>query len=649
MKRNPITRGAIAHASLVLAALALSSFSSCLAADQATTKPVPSAAENLLHETPYYGVQLGEEQPEFVGFWLDSLGKGRKWHSSMLVGNLKQSYRRESRDGWIHYHPVGSSDALTGFKFDANSILIRSEARADDAVEPFVMKFNLKGRHPAFATLLGRMEKAGEVNLPAVLHIPGQGTVRITARSAQATPLHLKVEGEKKTVSEEVGYSKHVKMTFPAASESCAWIEYRLEVVNIHPQTAGLENDERFDGYRRCWLNILQMSPARRMLANNAVSDVCGLCYHEYGEVAALTGELAEGVSGPILLRDSLNRFLDDGELGYGMAKYKGEPHYPEASLDTWPSLLIGAHLYYQASGDQPWLERQIDRLTKWGEASLVTDKNGNGLIEYHQSGNAGDCHFRPANWWDAINFGHEDAYSNALAYRAFRGLAAMQKKAGKDDQAERFEKAAQKLKDAYYKTFYNPETGMLAGWKSRDGKLHDYGFTFIQGLAISYGLIEDAATANQILDATLKKIKDVGFNRFDLGLPGNLVAIPPEDYFQKFMKPSWEKQRHPFQTYENGGASANHTYYLIAALYQHGRIKDGDMILLPILKSFNEGGFSGFEGPWKSYDWVSWDGKPSGYEGLLVDNYLAVKAVLVRQGLVDPVWGSYRSSPPGR
>ena len=77
-----------------------------------------------------------------------------------------------------------------------------------------------------------------------------------------------------------------------------------------------------------------------------------------------------------------------------------------------------------------------------------------------------------------------------------------------------------------------------------------------------------------------------------------------------------------------------------ISALYKLGRLKDGDTILLPILNSFNECGFVGFEGPWLSYDWMSWDGKPHGYEGLLVDNYLAVKAVLVRQGLVDPEWG---------
>jgi len=45
----------------------------------------------------------------------------------------------------------------------------------------------------------------------------------------------------------------------------------------------------------------------------------------------------------------------------------------------------------------------------------------------YPLSGNAaaGTHHGqRPANWWDTIGFGHEDAFSNALAFRACSLLA---------------------------------------------------------------------------------------------------------------------------------------------------------------------------------------------------------------------------------
>ncbi|MHC4259073.1 MAG: MGH1-like glycoside hydrolase domain-containing protein, partial [Planctomycetota bacterium] len=321
----------------------------------------------------------------------------------------------------------------------------------------------------------------------------------------------------------------------------------------------------------------------------------------------------------------------------------KGYAHgkYPQTSLDTWPSLLTAAHNYYQGSKDDKWVKANIDNLLEWGRELLKTDSNGNGLIEYHQSGNLGKCKVRPANWWDCINFGHEDAYSNAIAYRSFRGLSRLAAVAGRKKDAKEFERAAQKLKGSYYKTFYNPDTGMLAGWKSRDGNLHDYAFTFIQGIAITYGVVDDTSKANKLLDAMFKKMQEVGFYRFDLGLPGNLVNVPDADYFDQGTS-RWGGAN-AFQVYENGGASANHVYYTIAALYKLGRQKEADWILFPILKSFNECRFQGTDNnDNETNDWRAWDGTPWGYEGLLVDNYLVVKAVLVRQGLVDPEWGSW-------
>ena len=580
----------------------------------------------LSHETNFYGVELAVGKPEFASFWVDSLGKGRRWTNGMLGGSSEQKYNTTYGNGWVRY-ANRQTGASTLFRFDENAIIIKSVAADGHAAEPFMLKFRFRGRHPAHATLLGNMEGDESVTLPAVLHIPGQGTLRVTGNSASKTPLCL-------------GYhatAEHVTITFPPGVKDNRWTRFRLEVVSLFPRLPAIERDERFDGFRRCWLNILQLSSKHQVLANHAGSEVCGLCYHEYSEIAMLTGPLADGVSGPQLLRDSMNRILA-GKKTYGMPGYPfGD--YPEPSLDTWPSLLIAAHNYYQASSDDVWVDTHIDKLLEWGRDSLETDSDGNGLIEYHQSGNLGECKVRPANWWDCINFGHEDAYSNALAYRGFRGLARLAAVAGRIKDAEDFAKAAKKLKAAYYKTFYNPDTGMLAGWKSRDGKLHDYAFTFIQGLAITYGLVDVEKKANKLLDAIFQKMQEENFDRFDIGLPGNLINVPKEDYYEKDL-PRWGGAN-AFGVYENGGASANHVYFTLAALYKLGRQKEADRILFPILKSFDESGFQGTgNNDDKTNDWRDRDGTPWGYEGLLVDNYLAVKAVLVRQGVVDPLWG---------
>ena len=63
----------------------------------------------------------------------------------------------------------------------------------------------------------------------------------------------------------------------------------------------------------------------------------------------------------------------------------------------------------------------------------------------------------------------------------------------------------------AYFKTFYNPATGVLAGWKSADGQLHDYYFLFVNGIAIHYGLVPKDQ-ANAIMDRLLAKMKAVGY-----------------------------------------------------------------------------------------------------------------------------------------
>lgn len=46
----------------------------------------------------------------------------------------------------------------------------------------------------------------------------------------------------------------------------------------------------------------------------------------------------------------------------YGMPGYP-YGQYPQTSLDTWPSLLIAAHNYYQASKDERWVKAHIDKL----------------------------------------------------------------------------------------------------------------------------------------------------------------------------------------------------------------------------------------------------------------------------------------------
>jgi hypothetical protein len=69
--------------------------------------------------------------------------------------------------------------------------------------------------------------------------------------------------------------------------------------------------------------------------------------------------------------------------------------------------------------------------------------------------------------------------------------------------------------------------------------------------------------------------------------------------------------------------------YFTIQALRELGRHQEAESILFPMLKAFEDGKFQGRAPNGLTYDWTAWDGTAHGYEGLLVDNYLALLAAM--------------------
>ena len=588
----------------------------------------------LEYQSPFLRVELAHDQPAFATLAVDSLGKSKLSLNTLRpparAGNKYKVSRLASR---FEYRPAGAPSGARPawtFEFSARGVHLRSSYFVEDPPPPLTLDFNPHINH---ATLLGLMNDDGSVRLPALLHLPDQGTFRITSSAGPGLALgYDALRFPEARVAED-----YVKVTFPAASPALPQIDYELEVVSIHPGPAELERDPRFDGFRRDWLNIFQQNPRLRVLANHAASDPCAFTVFEYSSVAARTPPLAPGLTALDLIRQTLDRYLG-GMKAYGMAGYTpNDPTTRYDFLDTYPSLLAAAWDYVQGSNDQAWLEKNYAGLKGWTTKLLAMDRDGSGLLEYPASGNSGSwtaqITLRPANWWDTIGFGHQDAYSNALAYHALLGMAEMARRANQPEDARLCAARAAKLRSTYFNTFYNPSTGVLAGWKSADGELHDYYFTFVNGAAITYGLVPKDQ-ANQIMDRLLAKMKEVGYARFDYGLPGNLIPIRRQDYVdhdKRFGGAEKEDGSDGFQIYENGGATACYAYFTLQALYQLGRRKEADAILFPMLRAFEAGGFQGRASNGMTYDWKAWDGTPHGYEGLLVDGYQALLAVLSR------------------
>jgi hypothetical protein len=582
---------------------------------------ISARAQAPQFHSSFLRAELAPDQPNFVSFSVDSIGKGRLKQNVMLpLPPVDKSYELSVAGNTFEYRLKPGIASAWSFRFDDRSLIIRSVYTEGAKPKPVVLNFDPKASH---TTLLGLFTDEGEIRLPALLHFPDQGTFRITT---DAIGIRL---------GYDTSENNFIRVTFPPADAGRRSIEYRLEVTAIYPPSAEVDRDPRYDGYRRDFLNILQLNPRRRVLTNNAASDACAFTLFEYSMMASHMPPLADGLSALDIIRQTLDRYVG-GMLGYGMVGYDEDLSLIKYDfLDTYPSLVLTAAEYVRASHDVAWAQRNYSVLTTWTNKMIEFDSDGDGLMEYPLSGNSGSWPVlltqRPSNWWDTIGFGHKDAYSNALAYRAFIDMAELSRQTGHPSDAKLFEERARKIKAIYYKTFYNPKTGVLAGWKSADGQLHDYYFLFVNGIAVTNGLVTQEQ-GNAIWDKLLAKMKEVGYTRFELGLPGNLIPVRREDYItsaKEFGGPEKEDGSDGFQIYENGGATASFAYYTIEALKELGRKNDADAILFPMLKGFDEGGFQGSDAKGKTYDWKAWDGTAHGYEGLLVDGYLTLLAAM--------------------
>lgn len=566
------------------------------------------------YESAYLKLKLWRDYPGFYFFATDSLGKKQFSDSPLLATGNQERKKYKSRTtkhsiSWLY----GDYEAWE-CKMKSESITFRTRWKEGSATDPFEITFSQKANH---CTVLGTMSGEKQISFPCVLHFPGMGSFRVSCNDPSVSLFY----------DAELTADSYIKLALPVSDPEHQDITYTFESVAIYPEIKKIKNDDRYDGFRKNFINIFQLNPRRKILANNSTSDACAFTLFLYAEMARKTPVLVKELTAMDLIRNTLDAYLD-GVLGYGMV---GKPNWQSEynSSDSFPSLIMAACYYILDNKDMAWAKENYQGIKQWADKMIATDRNKDGIIEYGYSGNSGSWSEgkfkRPANWWDTIGFGHDDAYSNALAYRACVLLAKVAEQLTMSDDSLYLNTFAKKLKHNYYQRFYNPETGVLGGWRSADGELHDYYFTFVNSIAICYDLI-DEAEGKKIMQAMLNKMQAVGYTDFRLGLPGNLIPIADEDYAHHNSR--WGYQN--FQVYENGGATGCYVYYTIRALFKLGMQKEAEGILFPMLESYKEGNFSGnCPGNSMTKDWKTWKGECWGYEGFLVDNYLALLNVV--------------------
>ena len=587
---------------------------------------------NFEYSSAYYKIRLSDSIPFISYFSADGLGRNQLdnniigWKS--ISGDNEFELRKRSGTKVEIVNKERPSEVLWSLDFEDSQFTVKACNPGSPVPDYLDFRFDKNKNH---ATLLGLMPAKEKTRLPAILHLPDMGTFSLSSDKPGTLVDYSAGRYQGKG---------HISVKITSSDAKSEPVVYTFRIVNIYPDFEGVEQ-AAYDGFRRNYLNLYQVNPVFRVLANNSCSDPVAFTLYMSSMLALSTPPLSESLTAMDLVRMSVERYLNGmkgyGLVGYGKDDYEGTEvaawNSPYNSLDSYPSLIIAACNCIKASGDKEWAEKYYPVIKEWMDSQMKRDKDQNGIVEYELSGNSGtwDGHIRPANWWDTIGFGHEDAFSNTITFDALNLMAAIAGMLGKNEDAEIYTALAGKMKASFFNNFYNPATGVLAGWKSKDGKLHDYYFVMVNGMAVYYDLVPKEKE-KEILMTLWNKMDEVGYKDFSLGLPGNLISVRKEDYTHP--DPRWgggqlEDGSDAFQRYENGGASLNWSYFTLMAYKKAGLEDQYITIADGLLKGINEGSFQGSckEGG-MTKDWKTWDGECWGYEGFLCDGYLVISAL---------------------
>ncbi len=527
-------------------------------------------------------------------------------------------------DGW---------DVRTG---DAGEIVFRRQRSAT----PTRLMFPWDVTRTPTTILPSHWADDGTLSLPAIIVAPDFGAMRMTCDGASGASA--------KFVGDFPSRRLDLIIEIPATRGD---VTITLTPHHLAPP-AGLSDTSMWPQARRAWLGIFQPScidcgNAHRdpnyvpsgLLGNSSIVGLASCSIWFYADQALFTPNASPDVSIIDLVRRTLDwtlrtRVHDDGQV----VTYWMERDYADF-IDGGPSLLIAAWDYVESSGDVEWLRNRVERLELISQYLERRDIDGDGLVEAVQSGNAGTLvqPLRGCSWWDALNSGHKDGYSNALIYRAWRCLADLESRIGRTAQSRRYGELADRLRAAYVPALMNSETGWLAWWRSADGQLHDYASPVVNGLAIEYGLV--SPEQGRVILAKLRaKMAQVGFTRFDLGVPPMLVPVLRKDYLTGIGgtcgEPLSADGADSFGKYMNGGITGGQSLHFLAAHYVIGEPEIADEILRAMLGRALAGGFqNGIRAEYpKGADWKTWDGQPCGADGYLADSYRFLQAALLRE-----------------
>jgi hypothetical protein len=564
---------------------------------------VSNRSRSVAIRTPWYRIVLDRTRPHINVLSWDSLGQGElkvnflNRHGAGPV--LHQLFTRAPRMGRARLTRQGNVFTYSPVMLVPGvyeKISIRTNQRGFDlalsavANRKIVMRgglfrFHFAANQTPTTFVCHPSRIMNYVATPCYLAAPDFGTAYIT-RTGDPCAFYRTPEKVFIATRYWVDITPHAPMTEDGLNEIGLkpWrTVLHFTVKRLEPLPDLVGHDPRLKRFPKYSLDITQWRPDLQMVSNSVMSLDCGLAVLFYAQESLFVPHLQDVISPMALVKETVNRYLK-GYPGYMMPAnnvYAADWH--TASDETPAYLIISGWYVIRTIGGIKQLHRWLEPLECVAN-DLAADFHPDGLIS----------HPGPERlWFDTYNIRGADAYANAADYRAFRCMDDLETLAGRPAMAQCYREDARRIKDVYFKLFYDPRTGVLAGWRSKGGKLHDYMFPWVNGFAICQGLVPHKA-AIAILERLLSKLKAIGFHSYQLGLPTNLIPFSPADYIPHTSgAPRQANGMDTWQVYMNGGATPAYEYYVIQALYMEGLHKAAERLLWPLMQSYEKGTFN--------------------------------------------------------
>ena len=607
----------------------------------------------------FMSVTLNKENGRIAFFGIESGGRDKDKHASYNLmlpgyGAVSGAFKKKSK---IELEATDNCATFKNTKGNSVSYTMTDDHTLDidvdgvSASDIFSTKFSIKTAPPTIWTSKAPKKLKSKnplvlyktkYELPLTIHFPDFGRLEISSTSSDIYCIE-ELQSSKDFTGIELGYLNygysHNRMHGLHYGSSALTFKSKNPLDKAHLTFKVLdecypafpyEDDPRYNGLKRNWLNAFAMNRELFDMADNIYfHGTAHLAIHMKSDLLEIMNEDIEQFK---IIRRVYEKQVErtfkesqayDGEVSVNYFRKEKEKGFG-CAVDSTPGAIIS--LVGISKWNLPLAKRLLPYAVKAADYLMSRDIDGDGIFE---TPFPGDYMGQPSefgqqcNWWDDFAFGHKDIYFNYLCHRALREISELLERVGQKNTAKKYREQLEKFDKIFMQTFYNPETELMAGWISRNGSVHDYGFTFAVSMGINEGLI-DEKTGKKMLKKLLAIMQKEGYGDLRYGIPGNVMPVAQTDTFDWPCMSDWGQ-------YENGGLNGMNGFHFLTAMYKVGLDKEADEILFAILNTYEKYmTHSGLmPGYCQSVDWRTKHGVPCGYN-YLADNYYFLLSIYV-------------------